>query len=173
MMDWSNLLISIATGSYGFVSKWGYPGIFLVSLVSSASILLPIPNFILIFTFGSTLNPILLALFAAIGSTIGETTGYLLGLGGKEILEDKYSRQLKRIKKMFKKYGSVVWIIILGASPLPDDIAGVFCGVIKYDFKKYFIATFIGKLILYLILAYSGHYSIGWVLDFVEPRLGL
>jgi len=172
-MDWSNLLISIATGGHDFISKWGYIGIFFVSLISSASILLPIPNFILIFTFGSTLNPFLVALFAAIGSTIGETTGYLLGLGGKEILEKKYSRQLKRIKKMFNKYGSVAWIIILGASPLPDDIAGIFCGVIKYEFKKYFIATFIGKLILYLILAYSGYYSIGWVLDYVQPKLGL
>lgn len=172
-MDWSNILISIATGSYSFVSKWGYPGIFLVSLISSASIILPVPNFILIFTFGSTLNPFLLALFAAVGSAVGETTGYLIGLGGKEILEDKYNHQLKRIKKMFHKYGSIGWIIILGASPLPDDIAGLFCGVIRYDFKKYFIATFIGKFILYLILAYSGHYSINWVLDFVQPRLGL
>ena len=172
-MDWSNLLISIGTGSYDFIVKWGYAGVFLVSLISSASILLPIPNFILIFTFGSTLNPFLLALFASIGSTIGETTGYLIGLGGKEILEKKYNRQLKRINKMFKKYGSVAWIVILGASPLPDDIAGIFCGVIRYDFKKYFIATFIGKMILYLVLAYSGHYSIGWVLDYVQPKLGL
>jgi len=172
-MEWTNFLVSIVTGSQNFVSKWGYLGIFIVSLISSASIILPIPNFILIFTFGSTLNPFLLALFASIGSTIGETTGYLLGLGGKEILEKKYSRQLKRVKKMFKKYGSVAWIVILGASPLPDDIAGIFCGVIRYDFKKYFIATFIGKLILYLVLAYSGHYSIGWVLDYIQPKLGL
>ncbi len=172
-MDWSNILISIATESHDFVSKWGYIGIFLVSLISSASIILPIPNFILIFTFGSTLNPFLLALFAAIGSAIGETTGYLLGLGGKEILEKRYSRQLDRINKMFKKYGSIVWIIILGASPLPDDISGLFCGIIKYDFKKYFVATFIGKLILYLILAYSGYYSINWILDYVQPKLGL
>ena len=171
-MDWTNLLISIATRSNDFVSKWGYIGVFLVSLISSASIIFPIPIFILIFTFGSILNPFLLALVAAIGSTIGETTGYLLGLGGKEILEKRYGRQLKMIKKMFQKYGSIAWIIILGASPLPDDIAGIFCGVIKYDFKKYFIATFIGKLILYLILAYSGHYSIGWVLDYVQPKLG-
>ena len=173
MMSLTGLIISILTGSYEIIDKWGYLGIFLVSLIGSASILFPIPTFILIFTFASTLNPFLVALFASIGSTIGETTGYLLGLGGKEILEDKYSRQLEKIKKVFKKYGSVAWIIILGATPLPDDIAGIFCGVIRYDFKKYLIATFIGKLILYLILAYSGYYSIGWVLDYVQPKLGL
>jgi len=172
-MEWTNFLVSILTGSTEFVNKWGYLGIFFISLISSASILFPIPNFILIFTLGSTLNPFLVGLFAAIGSTIGETTGYLLGLGGKEILEDKYSKQLEKIKKMFKKYGSVIWIIIVSATPLPDDIIGVFCGVIRYDFKKYFIATFIGKLILSLILSYAGYYSLNWVLDYLQPKLGL
>jgi len=170
-MDWTNFLITIATGGQSFVSRWGYLGIFFISLVSSASIFLPIPTFIIIFTISSTLNPFLVALFASIGATIGETTGYLLGLGGKEILEDKYSKQLENIKKMFKKYGSVFWIIILGVTPLPDDIAGIFCGLIRYDFKKYFLATFIGKIILYLILAYAGYYSLNWVLDYLEPKL--
>ena len=171
-MDWTNFLVSILTGSTDFVNKWGYLGIFVISLISSASILFPIPTFILIFTFGSTLNPFLVALSSAIGSTIGETTGYLLGLGGKEILEDKYSKQLEKIKKMFKKYGSVIWILIVSATPLPDDVVGIFCGVIRYDFKKYFIATFIGKLILGLILAYAGYYSLNWVLDYLQPKLG-
>lgn len=172
-MEWANILISIATGGQNFVNKWGYLGIFFVSLISSASILFPIPDFILIFTLGSTLNPFLVALFAATGSAIGETTGYVLGLGGKEILEKKYSKRLKEIKKMFKKYGSIVWIIILGATPLPDDVVGIFCGIIRYDFKKFFIAAFIGKLILYSILAFSGYYSINWVLDYIQPKLGL
>ena len=167
-MPLTDLIFSLLTGGYDLIDKWGYLSVFLVSLISSASILFPIPNFILIFSLGSSLNPFLIAIIAALGSTIGETTGYLLGLGGKEILEDKYSRQLKRIKKMFKKYGSVIWIFILGATPLPDDIAGIFCGVIRYDFKKYFIATFLGKLVLYLFLAYSGYYSIGWIINYFQ-----
>ncbi len=113
------------------------------------------------------------ALITALGSTIGETTGYLLGLGGKRILEKKYKKQIKRVNNMFQKYGSDLWIIILGATPLPDDIAGIFCGLIRYDFKRYFIATFIGKFILSLALAYAGYYSLNWVLDFLSPRIGL
>jgi len=172
-MDWINLLISIGTGSYNFVSKYGYFGLFVTSLLGSASIIFPLPSLILTFTFGLVLNPFLVGLVTALGSAIGESTGYLLGLGGKRILEKRYAKGIKRVKKTFEKYGSSFWIILLAATPLPDDIVGIICGIIKYDFKKYFIALFIGKLILSLILAYAGYYSLNWILDYVEPRLGL
>jgi len=143
------------------------------SLLGSASIIFPLPSLILTFTFGLVLNPFLVGLVTALGSAIGESTGYLLGLGGKRILEKRYAKGIKRVKKTFEKYGSSFWIILLAATPLPDDIVGIICGIIKYDFKKYFIALFIGKLILSLILAYAGYYSLNWILDYVEPRLGL
>lgn len=173
MVNWLNLLVSVGTGSYNFVSRYGYFGLFLVSFLGSASIFFPLPSLILTFTFGIILNPFLVGLVTALGSAIGESTGYLVGLGGKKILEKKYARGIKRVKKTFEKYGSDFWIILLAATPLPDDIVGIICGVIKYDFKRYFIALFIGKLILSLLVAYAGHYSLNWVLDFVEPRLGL
>lgn len=172
-MDWIGLLISISTSGYNFVSKWGYPGLFIVSFLSSASIFFPFPNFVLIFTFGAVLNPFLVAVVTAFGAAIGETTSYLVGLGGKKLLERKYPKQIKNMRDTFKKYGSDLWIIFLGATPLPDDIAGIFCGIIRYDFKRYFLATFIGKLILYLVLAYSGFYSINWILEYLQPKLGL
>jgi len=155
------------------VNKWGYLGIFIVSLVSSASILLPLPSFVIIFTFGAVYDPFWVALAGSFGASIGNVTSYFIGLGGKELLEDKYAKRLKKIKDVFKKYGAPLWIILVHATPLPDDIVGIFCGVIRYDFRRYILYSFIGVMILYLILAYSGHYSINWVLDFLQPRLGI
>lgn len=172
-MDWIGLLISIGTGGYGIVSKWGYPGLFFVSLISSATIIFPIPSFFLIFTFGAVLNPFFVALISALGAAIGEITSYLIGLGGKKLLEKKYSKQIKKIRKTFEKYGSDLWIFILAATPFPDDIVGIFCGVIKYDLRRYFLALFLGKLVLSLILAFAGYYSVNWVLDYLQPKLGL
>lgn len=171
-MSITEIFISILTNSYNFVNKWGYLGIFLVSLVSSATIIFPIPIFLILFSFGAILNPFLVALIGSIGATIGNLTSYFLGLGGKEVLENKYGKKLEKIKKTFKKYGSVFWIIFVNATPLPADIVGIFCGVIRYDFKKYFIASFLGRMMLYLVLTFSGYYSINWILDFFSPRLG-
>lgn len=165
-MTFTEMIINIITNSESFVNEWGYLGIFIVSLVSASSIIFPIPGFIIIFTFGAIFDPFLVALFGSLGATIGNITGYFLGLGGKEILEDKYGKKLDKIKEGFKKYKGPLWIVILNASPLPEDLVSIFCGVVRYDFKKYMLATFIGQLILALILAYSGFYSVNWVLDY-------
>lgn len=172
-MTLTEIFISIITNSQNFVNKWGYLGIFIVSLVGSSSIIFPLPTFVILFTFGAIFNPFLVGLVGALGTSIGNLTSYLLGLGGKEILENKYSKRLNSIKKIFKKYGAPLWIFLVNVTPLPDDIVGIFCGVIRYDFKKYFIAMFIGQLILSLVLAYAGFYSLNWVLDYLQPRLGI
>ena len=167
------MFLYIITNSHSFVNKWGYLGIFIVSLVSSASIIFPVPSFFIIFTFGAIYNPLLVAIVGALGNYIGNTTSYLLGLGGKEILEDRYARRLKKIRDSFQKYGAPFWVFLVHATPLPDDIVGIFCGVIRYDFRKYFLWMFIGQLTLSLILAYSGFFSVNWVLDFLQPKLGI
>ena len=171
-MTLTEIFVSIIMNSQNFVHKWGYLGIFIVSLVGSASIIFPVPIFVILFTFGAIFNPLLVALAGALGSSIGSLTSYFLGLGGKEILEDKHEKKLNDIKKTFKKYGAPFWIFIAHATPLPDDIVGIFCGMIRYDFKKYFIAVFLGQLLLSLVLAYSGYYSLNWMLDYLQPRLG-
>jgi len=172
-MDWINLLVSAVTSSYNFVSKYGYFGLFLVSMISSATIFMPVPNLILTFTFGAILNPFMVGLISALGSTIGESTSYIIGFGGKKVLERRYKKGIKKIGKVFERYGPEFWIIFVAATPLPDDVVGIFCGFIRYNFKRYLLAVFIGKLILSLALSYAGYYSLNWVLNFVEPRLGL
>ena len=170
-MGLTEFITYILTNSESFVSKWGYLGIFIVSLISSSSVLFPLPGFLVIFTFGAVFNPFLVALFGALGGAIGNITGYFIGLGGKEILENKYGKKLEKIKKGFTKYKGPLWIILLNASPLPEDLVSIFCGIIRYDFRKYIIATFIGQFILSLILAYAGFYSVHWVLDYFELKL--
>jgi membrane protein YqaA with SNARE-associated domain len=147
------------------ITTYGYFGIFLISLISYASIIFPLPSSIFVFGSGAVLNPLLVGLSAALGSAIGEVTGYVLGLGGRKVIERKWKKSTSNIEKLFQKYGGFLIIVVFGATPLPDDIVGIFAGTVKYPFKNYFIATLLGKLILNLALAYSGFYGINWVLD--------
>lgn len=147
------------------VMTYGYLGIFLISLISYASIIFPIPSAVFVFGAGAVLNPLLVGLIAAVGSAIGEISGYVLGLGGRKVIERKWKKSIDNVEKMFQKYGGFLIIIVFGATPLPDDVVGIFAGTVRYPFKKYFIATLIGKLILNLVLAYSGFYGINWVLN--------
>ena len=83
--------------SQGIAETWGYIGIFLISLVGSASIVFPIPAFAVIFVFGGILNPFLVGLIAGIGCAIGELTGYLLGLGGHKVIKKRNKEWMVKV----------------------------------------------------------------------------
>lgn len=144
--------------------SFGYLGIFLISFIASASIFLPVPAFILVFIFGGILNPFLIGIFAGAGCALGELSGYFLGRGGRKIIEKKYKKGLDKYKKLLKPKIMFPVIILFAATPLPDDVVGIVCGMIKYDIKKFLISSFIGKLIMNTAIALGGYYSIQWVL---------
>jgi len=151
------------------MEKYGYFGIFLISLTEASTIIFPLPFSIIIFGAGSVLNPLLVGLSAGLGAAIGEFTGYALGFGGRKVIEKKYKKDIEKTEKLFQKYGGFLVIVLFAATPLPDDIVGLLGGTLKYPLKKFFIAALIGKIILNLALAYAGSLGIKWVLSVFSP----
>ena len=166
-MPLADLITGFSAWAQQFVGAYGYLGIFLVSFIGSASIILPVPSFIIVFTFGSILNPWLVGIAGGVGSAIGELTAYAIGRGGKKALEKSHGKLLKKTHDWVKKRGLFAVLILFAATPLPDDLAGVFAGVIHYDIRKMFLATLIGKLVLNLALAWGGFYGMQWVLSYL------
>jgi len=156
------------------LSSLGYLGVFFSSLLGSATVIFPVPIFIIIFTAGAVLNPFLVGIIAGIGSAIGEVVAYGIGFGGRKLLEKRVEVKKKglgywlhRGQQWMHRRGGFLTIFIFAATPLPDDIIGIICGSIKYDIKKFFIACLLGKILLSLGLAYAGYYGLGWVLGYL------
>lgn len=164
-MDIASLTSGFVEWSNEVASTWGYLGIFLVNVIGSATVIFPIPAFLVVFLFGAVLNPLLVGVSAGFGAVIGEMTGYAVGLGGKKVIEKKHEKLLKKANKWMEKYKAFIIITIFAATPLPDDVLGIFCGAIKYDIRKFFFASLIGKLILNISLAYAGYFGAQWVLS--------
>ena len=144
-------------------SQYGYPGIFLVSLIGNASIALPIPSLAVTFTMGAILNWMIVGLVSGIGEALGETTGYLAGYGGSVIIEDK--TMYGRIKNWMEQYGMLT-IFILSAVPNPIiDLAGIAAGASKYGYHKFLFSCWAGKTIKTLTFAWAGSQSLTWVMD--------
>ncbi len=149
----------------GLVISLGYLGVFLASLIGSASIFLPLPSFLIVTAAGTTLNPVLVGISAGLGAAIGELVGYAAGLGiiyGKRKIsgmQKKEGRYPKLVRKWFAKKRGAAVIFIFAVTPLPDDIIGIVCGAIKYDVRKFFITTLAGKILLHIALAYAGLYG--------------
>lgn len=155
--DLVNWMLNLST-------QYGYFGIFLISLIGAMSIFFPIPYTVVIFTLGgvSSLDPILIALVAGLGSAIGEFSGYLLGLGGRKAIGEKYKKKMTVLARIFNRYGSVV-IFIFALTPLPDDLLFIPLGVMRYSILRAFIPALIGKITMNFIVVYSGRLSIGLI----------
>jgi membrane protein YqaA with SNARE-associated domain len=146
------------------LTNLGYFGIFLISLLGSLSIFFPIPYTVVIFTLGQTLEPILIAVAAGVGSAVGEFSGYLLGWGGRKVISERYRRKMEFLVKVFDRFGPIA-IFLFALTPLPDDLLFIPLGVMRYTIVKAFIPALIGKFLMSLIVAYSGRYTIQIVRD--------
>jgi uncharacterized membrane protein YdjX (TVP38/TMEM64 family) len=133
---------------------YGILGILLISILGNATVVVPAPVILTAFIGGSVYNPILVGLVVALGATIGELTGYMAGLGGRVVITE--NKNFRKIEKWMTKSGFLT-ILILAAIPNPlFDLAGMFSGATNYSFKKFLVATFLGKSIKFLAVSLLG-----------------
>src|SRR3989338_9668902 len=161
----ASLISGFIQWSQEIVFAFGYLGVFIIGFIGTVSIILPTPAFLAVFVAGSVLNPWLVGIIAGLGMAMGEVVGYGAGLIGKKVIEKKNKKWLKRAKVWFEKHGAFWIIILFSVSPLPDDIVGILAGMIKYDIKKFFLASLIGKIAMCMALAWGGFYGVQWVLS--------
>ncbi|MFA6489876.1 MAG: VTT domain-containing protein [Candidatus Micrarchaeia archaeon] len=145
---------------FGELRQLGYPGVFLISLISSATVLFPMPGFAVVFAMGAYLNPVLVGIAAGLGSGIGEISGYLAGYAGHGAVERTHI--YKAHKKQIEKYGAPA-IFVLAFIPNPAfDVAGIAAGALKMKWWKFLLAATAGKVLRYVLLAYSGSFAVQW-----------
>ena len=149
---------------YELVTAYGYLGAFIICIVGNISIILPVPFALVVYGFGSTLNPFILGVVAGVGSTIGEMSAYFIGRGGRRVIEDRYGNRLDAVRKLIERHGVMV-IILVSLLPIPDDLLLIPLGMMKYPAKKLLAAMLIGKTGMCLFLAYAGAYSLTYFRD--------
>lgn len=146
-------------GQFARLEKYGYLGLFLLSVFGNATVILPVPVVLTAFLAGGLLQPFAVAVFTALGASIGELTGYLAGISGR-IVVDK-NPQLEKVQDKMQKHG--LWVLfVLAAIPNPlFDLAGIVAGVSKIPVWKYLTAVFLGKCVKFLIFSYLGAGAVG------------
>jgi membrane protein YqaA with SNARE-associated domain len=145
------------------VERWGslgYLGVFLLSLLSSATILVPSVALGAALKFGAAdvLNPMLVGLVAGIAAGIGESTGYLAGRSGAELARMEERRSYQRIAGWVEQRGSMT-VFLLAAVPLPlIDLAGIAAGALRMSFWRFQSACIAGKVIRFVPVALIGQW---------------
>ncbi len=154
------LVLALSAGLvlYGEQLTWlgayGYPGLFLLNLLASATLILPAPGLALAFAAGASMSPWLVGLAVGSGSTLGELTGYLAGFSGRGVIQNdpKYIR----IHRWMMRFG--LWVVlVLSLIPNPlFDVAGIICGVMKIPVWRFLAVTWIGTVIKSTLVALAG-----------------
>lgn len=133
---------------------YGYPGIFLLSFLSYATVVLPAPGIFIVFTMGSVFNPLLVALAASTGAALGELSGYMAGFSGQAVVEK--AAIYDRLTNWMNKNGAFT-VLILAAIPNPFfDLAGIIAGTLRMKLVRFLIWCWIGETIKMIFFAYSG-----------------
>ncbi|MCX6080682.1 MAG: VTT domain-containing protein [Chloroflexi bacterium] len=148
------------------LAVFGYPGIFIISILANATVLLPAPGVAVVFTMGGLFNPFILGIVAGTGSAIGELSGYMAGYSGQAVIEK--SDIYNRIHPFIDKYGAAT-VFVLAAIPNPFfDLGGVAAGVLKMPLRTFLTWCVLGKIVKMWMFAYAGAYSIDWLARFIK-----
>lgn len=136
------------------LAAYGYVGIFLISLLGNATVIMPVPSLALVFAAGGVLNPLLVGLVAGLGAPLGEMTGYMAGYGGSAVVENR--ARFRRVQEWMERRGFLT-ILVVASVPNPlVDLAGMSAGMLRYPVAKFLLACWIGKTIKATVFAYLG-----------------
>lgn len=142
---------------------------FLAALLGGTSIFFPFPYYLFVISFGAGgVNPFLLGFFTAIGLIIGDTTSYIIGYKGKDILPESGKRIFEGFGRFIehpkhKIYVPIFLFLYASVSPLPNDLVIVPLGLSKYPYYKLMIPFGLGLIAFNTILALFGYYGVGWI----------
>jgi uncharacterized membrane protein YdjX (TVP38/TMEM64 family) len=138
------------------LKAYGYPGIFLFSILANATIFVPVPGVMFTSAMGAVFNPLFVSIAAGAGAALGELSGYMAGFSGQPVVEG--SERYQRVVRWMEKYGDVT-ILVLAFIPNPlFDLAGIIAGILKMPIWKFLIYCVIGKILKMMIFAYGGNW---------------
>ena len=143
---------------------YGYLGAFLISLVSNASVILPVPGLLVLVALGSILHPVGVGLAGGIGAAIGEITGYMAGYSGRGLAQR--SKMYNRVEGWMRRWGTMTIFIFSLVPFFPFDLAGIVAGALRFPFWKFFLLCWLGRTLLYIGVALAGAW--GWGAIFME-----
>lgn len=139
-----------------------YLGMFLIALLTSATVILPAPGLAFVFAFGAQLNPLLVGLAAGPGAALGEMTGYMAGYGASAIVDD--SPLYQRIARLVGGRFGLAFIALLAFIPNPVfDMAGMVAGTLRIKWWQFLIAVMFGKTTRSILVAHGGALGMKWI----------
>jgi membrane protein DedA with SNARE-associated domain len=157
---------------FGSLDVVAYLGLFAVNWIGAGGLLVPIPGtriagWLMIIQQGGALEPLFAGVVGGLAMTIGQVSVYIAARSGANRASHHHpeaassgsrrARAEERVNELIRKHG---FATILGLSLVPNPLttlATVSAGAMGMGFRRFVIATFVGRMTLALVLAYLGN----------------
>ncbi|MCJ7668923.1 MAG: VTT domain-containing protein [Dehalococcoidia bacterium] len=155
----------------GYIDKiahWGYIGCFVINVLASGTFMI-FPGFglVLTFTLGGVLNPAIVGAVAGIGEAIGAVGAYFTGYAGKGLFRDSNSGLYLRFSNIIDRHGSkAIFFVSAVLSPIFYPFA-VLSGMLRFGWVRFFFATWAGRTVKNMALAYLGYFGLHSLLEWL------
>lgn len=154
------------------LERWGYGGLFLIALLRSASVVIPVPAPGLIFGAGAVLGspwgipaPIMVGVVAGTAESFGEMTGYAAGFGGSTLAHK--SRLYEIVKRRVQRQPFLT-VLVMSLFPSPVfDVAGLAAGATRVPVRVFYPPLLIGKIARATFWAAAGYFGIDLIGDLI------
>ncbi len=175
------LAVVIVFGSLGLI-MWllgqfdlksvGFAGVWILSFIGAASVVVPVPGLAAVCLAGTPeigLNPVAVGIVAGSAEALGEMTGYLAGVSGRNFVARH--KWYPRIQEWMRRYG-IVFLFVMSVVPNPTfDIVGIAAGSIAYPVRRFLAILFVAKSIKSTGVAYACYYGYFYGVPILENLL--
>lgn len=158
LMIWLNRLDVGEGAIQDMATRFGYIGVFLAAVLSGFNILIPIP-IVSFFPFfvESGLMPLMTILVIAVGMTIGDIFGYVIGYSGNKLI-DAENKVVKRFLKVQQEKPALIPVILFlyaGFAPAPNELVIIPAGFLRIKFWTVIIPVLVGNFIFNSLVAFG------------------
>jgi uncharacterized membrane protein YdjX (TVP38/TMEM64 family) len=144
------------------LQPYGYAAVFIATVISNATVILPLPGLALTAVMAGILNPWIVGVVGGVAQALGELTGYMAGYSGQTWVDENPTYD--RLAKWMQRRG-LLTIAALAAIPNPFfDAAGIAAGALRLPVWKFLLGCIIGGIIKNTTVALAGYYGIEWLL---------
>jgi len=150
--------------SKNFVREYGFVGVFFATILAGTVVPLGSPALVVAAaSFG--LDPVLLALTATTGFTIGVTINYFLAynLGRPFLVKKMGVEELEAVAALWNRWGWILYVVFGVIPIMPVELLALVCGLLKVRIQTFLVLSFMPRLAVFTVLAYFGEALGGWI----------
>ena len=138
------------------VEQYGLIGAFIVSLTSSATVVLPAPGILIILSMAEIIDPWRLGIVTGIGGGLGGGTAYMAGALGRDAMGES-SRIKQRMTDLFNSKWGMVILFVGNLIPFaPGDAISAIAGISRFPILQFFIYVIIASILKMIALSWLG-----------------